>query len=230
LQGLCGAPQKHRKCGVRHNKTVLQKIFLMSSLPPYSEDWKIVRAFIESIDSDLKASKTTAVPILLQEMLISGEDHRFFNHPGYDIRAILRAAYRTMIGHPEGGSTIAQQLARIATGRFERSIRRKVREIRLAASVTREFPRSRLPAIYLLSAYYGWRMNGLEQAYRRLGYIPEKLSANQAAGLVARLKYPEPRFAPPRREQLIARRTKHLVGLHQSHSAQYSTNSLTLFT
>lgn len=163
-------------------------------------------------------------------MLISGEDHRFFRHSGFDIRAILRAAYRTLIGHPEGGSTIAQQLVRIATGRFERSSRRKFREILLAVRITREFSRSHLPAIYLVVAYYGWRMNGLQQAYRRLEYCPENLSAAQAAGLIARLKYPEPRRSPTRREQQIAQRITHIVKLHRAHQDQYVKNRLTSFT
>lgn len=134
-----------------------------------------------------------------------------------------------MIGHPEGGSTIAQQLARIATGRFERSLLRKFREIRLAVRITKEFSRSHLPAIYLVVAYYGWRMNGLQQAYRRLEYSPESLSAIQAAGLIARLKYPEPRRSPTRREQQIARRTRHILGLHRFHQEQHSSNLLTPF-
>jgi len=202
----------------------------MTSFPTFFDDWNRVRAFLEAIDSDLESSRTPPIPIILQEMLISGEDHRFFSHPGYDVRAILRAIYRTLIGYPEGGSTIAQQLARVATGRFERSFRRKAREIRLAVRITREFPRLRIPSFYLLVAYYGWRMNGLHQAYHRLRYIPESLSAYQAAGLIARLKYPEPSCASPRRVELITRRTKHIVDLHRSHRIEYSNNRLTPFT
>jgi len=202
----------------------------VSPIPPFFEDWKLVRAFVAAIDLDLAASRTPPIPVILQEMLISGEDHRFFRHSGYDIRAILRAAYRTVIGYPEGGSTIAQQLARIATGRFERSLRRKFREIRLAVRITREFPRFHLPAIYLLVAYYGWRMNGLQQAYLRLEYCPSTLSAVQAAQLIARLKYPEPRRSPTRREQQIARRTNHIVSLHRSHEDQYLNNRLRSFS
>jgi membrane carboxypeptidase/penicillin-binding protein len=186
----------------------------MTLLPPISEDWEHVRRHVAEIECELNASRTPPIPAILQEMLVSAEDRRFFHHAGYDARAILRAAYQTATGHPQGGSTIAQQLARIVTGRFERSLCRKFREIRLAIRITQEFPRTHIPAIYLAVAYYGWRMNGLEQAYRRLSLFGRTLTSEEAAGIVARLKYPEPRQTPEKRRRMIMLRTKHVLRLH----------------
>ena len=42
----------------------------------------------------------------------------------------------------------------------------------LAILVTRHVPKAELPALYLSVGYYGWRMNGLAQACRRLGIDP----------------------------------------------------------
>src|SRR5207249_1490777 len=72
-------------------------------------------------------------------------------------------------------------------------------------------------AVYLSIGYYGWRMNGYRQACRRLGLAPHSPSSDDAARLVARLKYPEPRRASAHRTSQIERRGKHLRALYQRH-------------
>jgi len=188
----------------------------MREIPPIENDWLQVKMKIQAIQNQLHLKGTPSIPAVLQEMLVYGEDHRFSLHCGYDIRALLRAAYRTIRGHPQGGSTIAQQLARVVTGRFDRSIYRKLRELRLAVRITESFPREQIPALYLMVAYFGWRMNGLVQAYHRLNLTPIGLSDEQAAGLIARLKYPEPRISPERRTRQIAKRTAHILKLRSN--------------
>ena len=44
--------------------------------------------------------------------LIATEDHRFYQHYGIDLRRTATGMLRTLIGDPEGGSTLTQQLAR----------------------------------------------------------------------------------------------------------------------
>jgi hypothetical protein len=131
-------------------------------------------------------------PLLFQQLLVSGEDHRHGFHPGFDPIAIARALWRRMTKTSrEGASTIEQQLVRVITGRYERTLRRKVKEILLAILVSRCFPRAELPAVYLRIAYYGWRMQGFSQACDRMGINPSQASIADAARLVARLKYPQ---------------------------------------
>ncbi len=155
---------------------------------------------------------------LAQQLLISGEDHRFFGHGGIDLIAICRAIWRGIVlRQPEGASTIEMQVVRVASGRFERTLRRKLREMALATLVTRAIPKEALPAVYLRIGYYGWRMNGFESACRRLGLIPEALTPVQTARLVARLKYPQPRTARPERWAQISARAQHLLRLHSQH-------------
>lgn len=154
----------------------------------------------------------------MQQLLVSGEDHRHAQHPGFDLIAICRAVWRRLSsGKREGASTIEQQLVRTFTGRYEPTLRRKLREIMLAAFVDIHFPKDILPAVYLSVAYYGWQMNGYRQASRRLGLEPGRLTLNEAASLVARIKYPEPRIAPATRKFDIRRRSTHLVKLYRIH-------------
>src|SRR5262245_2232924 len=46
------------------------------------------------------------------QALIATEDHRFYDHHGIDFRRTAAAAFHTLTGNLQGGSTITQQLAR----------------------------------------------------------------------------------------------------------------------
>jgi membrane peptidoglycan carboxypeptidase len=180
------------------------------------QSWKEVEHWIQNACTRMNATGEP-IPLNLQRMLISAEDHRFLIHPGVDSKAVVRAAWRTVLGKREGGSTIAQQLVRVATGRFERTISRKLDEMRLASQLTARFSKREIPAIYLSVAYYGWRMNGLSEARDRLKLDLGNFSNHDAAGLVARLKYPEPRIAPEARKRQIQVRTEHIMMLYERH-------------
>jgi penicillin-binding protein 1A len=133
------------------------------------------------------------------EALIQAEDHRFLLHKGVDTRAILRAIFVTTFTRKlEGGSTITQQLVRVASGDYRRTLSRKFKEMCLAAWIDAEIMKIEQAAVYLRIAYFGWRMNGLVQATTRLQFsFP--LSNTEAAALVARIKYPEPQAANEQR-------------------------------
>jgi penicillin-binding protein 1A len=155
---------------------------------------------------------------LAQQLLISGEDHRFFRHGGIDPIAICRAVWRGIVlGQREGASTIEMQVIRVVSGRFERTLRRKICEMALATLVAREIPKEALPGLYLQIGYFGWRMNGFDEACRRLGLNAESLTPAQTAALVARLKYPQPRATSADRWDKINTRARHLLWLHSQH-------------
>ena len=155
-------------------------------------------------------------------LLLVGEDHRIALHPGVDPLALCRALWRTHgRGSREGGSTVAMQLVRVLTNRFERSWRRKANEMILAMFLTRHVPFDELPALYLSVGYYGWHMNGFFQACRRLGIDPEYCSLQESASVVARLKYPEPKSCTASRRLQIARRSEYLIARLEHHGRRY---------
>jgi membrane carboxypeptidase/penicillin-binding protein PbpC len=160
---------------------------------------------------------------LAQQLLISGEDHRFFCHGGIDPIAICRAIWRGIVlRRPEGASTIEMQVVRIVSGRFERTLRRKIHEMMLATLVTQEIPKKDMPAIYLEIGYFGWRMNGFKNACKRIGISQEALTPAETARLVARLKYPQPYETTPHRWQKINARERHLLALFDKHNRDYT--------
>ena len=156
--------------------------------------------------------------VLAKQLLISGEDHRFFGHGGIDIVAICRALWRrAAFKRREGASTIEMQIVRVVSGRYERTVSRKLREMALATLVSQEIPKHELPGLYLELGYYGWRMTGFRAACRQLSIAPKDLTQFETARLVARLKYPQPRVMPIKRDEQIERRAMHLLSLYNAH-------------
>lgn len=148
----------------------------------------------------------------LVEMLIVGEDRRFWDHAGVDLAAICRAICHIVAHrHLQGASTIEQQLVRTLTGYRKLSLKRKLREMALACVVGGVISKREIAVLYLCCAYYGWRMNSLAEACRRLSISTTMMSYEQAAELVARLKYPEPHFASAERRALITNRASYIL-------------------
>src|SRR5690606_10812717 len=109
--------------------------------------------------------------------------------------------------------TVAMQLVRTVTGRYERTIWRKITEIILAVRLTYTFNRNDIIRIYLWVAYYGWNMHGFQQAFEGVSKVTCANSKIGAANLVARLKYPQPRHLDERQLDRISQRVHHLLTL-----------------
>jgi len=156
----------------------------------------------------------------LSKILISGEDHRFHYHIGFDFIAIIRAVRnRIFYRKIEGASTIEQQLVRVLTNNFERTFKRKIQEIVLSTTVSCIIPKSAIPKIYLNVAYFGAGMNGLNQTFSKLGIVDrESMPIEQAAEIVSRIKYPQPSNPTQNRLRQIEIRKQHLIKLYNNHS------------
>lgn len=155
----------------------------------------------------------------LSKLLISGEDHRFYYHIGFDIIAILRAIRNKIFyNKTEGASTLEQQLVRVLTNDFDRTFKRKIQEILLATTVSSVIPKNAIPKIYLNVAYYGTGMNGLNQALTKLKMTRREIMAiEKAAELVSRIKYPQPINPNSKRLKQMEARKQHLVLLYNRH-------------
>ncbi len=117
------------------------------------ESWQILRQSIDLARRELSASEPQP-NVQMCRLLVLGEDHRLAWHSGVDPLAFCRAAWRTYgRGRREGGSTVAMQLVRVLTGRFDMCWRRKVDEMALAILATHHVPKAELPALYLSVGY-----------------------------------------------------------------------------
>jgi 1A family penicillin-binding protein len=125
--------------------------------------------------ADPNTGNRTYVPLdrispLLVQATISTEDQRFYENPGFDVLALTRAVVMAVReGEAAAGtSTITQQLVRAVLldedERTERSYRRKVREIILAAEISRTYEKNEILELYLNEIYYGNLAYGIEAA------------------------------------------------------------------
>jgi len=147
---------------------------------------------------------------MLVRALIIAEDRRFFSHQGIDTRGLIRVVFLYLKSREvQGASTITQQLVRVLTHDYRRSLRRKAKEMCLACAIDSEVSKETQAELYLRIAYFGWHMTGCIQAKRHLGY-GSPLTAATAASIVARLRYPEPSHPSAAQLGRIRQRTRYI--------------------
>ena len=136
-------------------------------------------------------------PHLVQAVLAS-EDRRFYDHGGVDVIRIVGAGMNNLFeGQAEqGGSTITQQLARLTFLTPDKTYRRKLQEVVVAARLERAFTKDEILELYLNKAYFGDGLYGVEAA--ALGYFGKHardLDLAEAALIVGLVKSPSS-YAP----------------------------------
>jgi monofunctional biosynthetic peptidoglycan transglycosylase len=133
-----------------------------------------------------------AISVELQLAVLVGEDIDFFGHGPVDLDAIVEAVGEHRPGERlRGASTITQQLAKNLFLSGERTIWRKLKEIRLAWWLERRLGKRRILELYLNVVEFGPGLLGAEVASRRyFGVGARDLSAAQAAGLAAAIPAP----------------------------------------
>ena len=149
-----------------------------------------------------KGDKLTAqdIPANLSRAIVAIEDRHFYEHGGFYLPSMLRAAIRNMISGSahEGGSTITQQLARMTYLSPERTIKRKVQEAVLARWMERRLGKEEILSRYLNTAYFGAGVYGVDAAAKRyFGKTAKELSLSEAAMLAGLVRSPSA-LAPTR--------------------------------
>jgi penicillin-binding protein 1A len=139
------------------------------------------------------------------------EDARFFHHEGVDPVRVLGAIRDNVIGGfgSTGGSTITMQLARNMFPQQlppnEKSVRRKLAEVRLALEMERTFSKERILELYINHIYLGAGAYGVEAAARTYFNKPaSQLSISEAATIAGLPQAPSaynPREHPDRAQR-----------------------------
>jgi len=153
-----------------------------------------------------------AIPKLVTNAFIAAEDKNFYQHPGIDIYGIARAAmlYVENYGsnrHPQGASTITQQVAKNFLLNNQISFERKIKEALLALRIERTYSKDKILELYLNEIYLGFGAYGVAAA--SLLYFDKsvhELTIAEAAYLAGLPKGPNNYNPFRRREEAIARR------------------------
>ncbi len=127
------------------------------------------------------------IPPYVVEALVAIEDTKFFEHPGVNPDAILRAIVRDIrAGHfVEGGSTITQQLVKITLLNSKKKLIRKIREAILALKIEHRLTKEQILERYLNEIPYGNNFYGIKTAAQGYFHKPlQALSLKESALLV----------------------------------------------
>jgi penicillin-binding protein 1A len=157
-----------------------------------------------------------SLPDYVADAFLAVEDKRFYEHNGIDFRRVGGALLADVRARRfvQGFSTITMQLARNVwperlPGR-ERTIGRKVLEIRVAHDIERNYTKAEILELYLNHIYFGGGAYGIDAAARNyFGKPAARLTLEEAAVLAALPK--SPTLYNPRRFADRARGRRDLV-------------------
>jgi penicillin-binding protein 1A len=156
----------------------------------------------------IEVSLDEVSPHMVQAILAI-EDQRFYEHQGFDLVRIASAALTNVrrLEIAQGGSTITQQLARQSFLTPDKTVRRKLQELVLAARIERLYSKPDILAMYLNKVYFGDGLYGVEAAARGyFGKHANEVSVAEAATLAGVLKSPSAYAPTVSRERAGARR------------------------
>jgi penicillin-binding protein 1B len=137
------------------------------------------------------------LPPVLVDAMLSAEDKRFFEHPGFDPVRILAAFWADVRSRElaQGASTITMQVARSYFFSTERTWRRKLAETLVALQLEQRFSKQQIFELYANQIYMGNRgsfaIRGFGEAARAyFGKDVRELQLNEAAFLAGILRAP----------------------------------------
>lgn len=151
----------------------------------------------------------------IMNAFVALEDKRFFTHKGIDYKRMAGAALRNLqSGYAkEGGSTITQQLAKNTHLSNEKTIFRKIKEMKIAREIENSYKKEDILELYLNAIYYGNGIYGIDAACKKyFGKDPKNINASEAAILAGIVKNPQ-KYSPVNHSENAQQRMKLVLRL-----------------
>jgi membrane peptidoglycan carboxypeptidase len=104
------------------------------------------------------------IPDNVKHAVLAAEDANFYDNPGFDAKAIVRAVWIQATGGSSGGSGLTQQYIKKATGNEEATLTRKFTEVVKAFKMSNESDHNTILTAYLNTVYFGRGANGFKAA------------------------------------------------------------------
>ena len=153
-----------------------------------------------------------ALPRTLTNAVVAAEDQDFWTHRGFDATSLGRALLRNVEEGTiaEGGSTITQQVVKNLFTTGERTLDRKLDEIKAAVQLERSYEKREILAAYLNTVFFGSGAVGAEAASRAYFHkSAHELTVGEAALLAGVI--PAPTIYNPREHPEAAELRRQLV-------------------
>ncbi|TPW77322.1 transglycosylase domain-containing protein [Schumannella soli] len=176
---------------------------------PDGNDLKIATVF----DQNRQEVKLDQMSDFVKKAAIAGEDVRFYEHGGVDLQSLMRAGFGYVTGSGDtGGSTLAMQTVRnilvqkalnenegdkaAQTKAYNEATQptpsRKLKEIKLAISLAKQYSKDEILQGYLNIANFGVNTYGVQAAANQYFSVNAKdLTVAQSASIIAITQSPD---------------------------------------
>lgn len=129
----------------------------------YTSEGQLIQEFGEHRRTRIRYED---IPRRYLDALLAAEDASYYDHPGVDVRGLMRATVQLMdTGQIQsGGSTITMQVARNYLLTRDRTFARKIREILLSLRMEQLLTKQEIMELYVNKIYLGNRAYGIVAA------------------------------------------------------------------
>lgn len=153
------------------------------------------------------------MPKPLINAYLAAEDSHFYEHGGYDVKAIMRAALsNALTDRKQGASTITQQVAKTFLLSAERTYTRKIKELILSWRIEKAYSKDEILEMYLNRIYLGNGSYGVAAAAQTyFSKTLDELTLPEAA-LLAGMPQAPTRYNPIRNPKAAEARRNIIIG------------------
>ncbi len=168
LMGLLGAVyyEVSSEASSRIQEGAIRRV-IFSESPVYYDDGKTpIGVFFEKTHRQYIDYRE--IPKTFVKAIVAAEDKNFFDHPGFDVSAIVRAFVANLKAGRivQGGSTITQQTAKNVFKRQRRSYTAKLKELFQALLLERKYSKEQILEFYANQFFVSGFGRGLQIASR----------------------------------------------------------------
>ncbi len=160
----------------------------------FAADGSLIAAFNSQETGARTAVPLEAISPYMIHAIVSQENERFFDDPGFDPIAIARAFLQNLGGGgiESGASTITQQIARnLVLQDREVTVERKIKEILVALEIANRYDKNRILELYLNEIFFANQTYGVEAAANfYFGHGADQLNYAESALLASIVPFP----------------------------------------
>jgi len=195
-----------------------------------SEDGYLLGAKIAD-DGQWRFPPQDSVPYKFKTALLAFEDRHFYEHPGINPVSIWNAFVDNVSEGKivRGGSTLTQQVIRLARKGKKRNYFEKFIEMVWATRLEFRYSKDEILSLYASHAPFGGNVVGIEMAaWRYFGLRPDQLSWAEATTLAVLPNAPSLIYPGKNQEKLLKKRNKVLKYLYENATIDEITYELAI--
>ncbi|WP_299162458.1 penicillin-binding protein 1C [uncultured Tenacibaculum sp.] len=182
-------------------------------------------------DGQWRFPELDSVPKKFEQCILQFEDAHFYQHFGFNPVAMGKAMFDNIKAKKivRGGSTITQQVIRLARKNQQRSYIEKLKELVLATRLEFKYSKEEILKLYASHAPFGGNVVGLEMAsWRYFGLQPHQLSWAESATLAVLPNAPSLIYPGKNQLKLKKKRNRLLGKLYKENIIDKITYELAL--